>query len=214
MSKIDKIRWAIEKADMLKSDLPISQLDVPALTSLRIRHLLNNLGRLAKNYLEVGVHKGGTFTATISGNNNLQDVTAIDSFESDHMQGELAMVQFEENSGKHLPQGTFLTLIVSDSFDKKHIKLKHGHYDMYLYDGDHSEESQKKALTFYKDFLRDEVIFLCDDYDWLEVQKGTQEGIKEAGFDILFEKHLQSEGSHNNDSYWNGFYVSLLKKKS
>lgn len=213
MDKVKKIMKAIDMADRQESDLPVSQFDVPALTSLKIRHLLNNLGKLATHYLEIGVHKGGTFTAFISGNNNLKSVTAIDSFESDHMQGEEAYKQFIENVSKHKPAETHHHLIVSDSFEV-HLEDLGEKKDVYLYDGDHSEESQRKALTYYKDTLADEVLFLCDDYDWPEVQKGTQDGIKEAGFEKLFEQHLPSIGDHNNDSYWNGFYVALLKKKS
>lgn len=213
MDKISLIKKAIEMADRMKSDLPASQLEVPALTSLRIRHLLNNLGKLATHYMEIGVHKGGTYTATIAGNGNIKTATAIDSFESDHMNGEVAEKVFHENVNKFNPRYTIQNIIISDSF-KVHYEDLMDKKDMYLYDGDHSESSQRKALTYYKDALADEVIFLCDDYDWPEVQKGTQDGILEAGFEILFDKHLPSIGDHNNDSYWNGFYVALLKKKS
>jgi len=28
----------------------------------------------------------------------------------------------------------------------------------------------------------------------------------------LFEQYMASKGNHDNDSWWNGFYVALLKK--
>jgi hypothetical protein len=28
----------------------------------------------------------------------------------------------------------------------------------------------------------------------------------------VYEKYLKSVGDHNNESWWNGFYVALLKK--
>jgi len=99
--KIDAINLAIDNAAKRESNLKPDNFDVPALASLQIRHLLNNLGALASNYLECGVHKGGCFTSTISLNDNIKFATAVDSFESDHMDGETAKPQFLSNTEKH-----------------------------------------------------------------------------------------------------------------
>ena len=211
MDKISALKLAIENADQLKSNLPNEQYEVPALTSLRIRHLLNNIGKLGTKYLEVGVHKGGTFTASVAGNTNLKEITAIDSFESDKDNEDKAMPQFISWAEKFKPLESNFTTHVSDSF-KVNLKVLPSDIDIYLYDGDHSEESQRKALTYYKDNLADEFIFLCDDFDWDEVQQGTRKGIEDAGYEVLFEQYMASKGSHDNDSWWNGFYVALLKK--
>jgi hypothetical protein len=210
--KIEFIQLALENADQLVSSLPAEQYQVPALTSLRIRHLLNSLGKLGTRYLEVGVHRGGTFTASVGGNVNLETATAIDSFVSDVTANEGAKDDFLHWSSKFLPGSTKFNLIHSDSFNPEVLKEIPSDIDLYLYDGDHSEESQKRALTFYKPVLADEFVFICDDFDWDEVQKGTAAGIEEAGYEILFEKYLKSKGSHDNDSWWNGFYVAYLKK--
>lgn len=212
MDKISALKLAIENADQLKSNLPNEQYEVPALTSLRIRHLLNNIGKLGTKYLEVGVHKGGTFTASVAGNTNLKEITAIDSFESDkHNENDKAQPQFVSWANKFVSLDSFFKLIVSDSFMVDLSELPKN-IDIYLYDGDHSEESQRKALTYYKDNLADVFIFLCDDFDWDEVQQGTRKGIEDAGYEVLFEQYMASKGSHDNDSWWNGFYVALLKK--
>lgn len=216
MDKIELIKDAIERADKMQSAHAAETYDVPALTSLKIRHLLNNIGALGKNYLEIGVHRGGTFTAAIAGNENLEFITAVDSFESD-MSGETARIDFMNNVQKHKPHFSDMQLIVSDAFAvdlEKLVEL----IDVYLYDGGHSEDQQRMAVTYYAPNMADEFILMVDDYDWEEVQKGTQDGIKEANLEILFEKHLVSEktreqGGHDNDSYFNGFYVALLKKR-
>ena len=62
-----------------------------------------------------------------------------------------------------------------------------------------------------KPVLADEFVFLCDDYDWPEVRKGTQDGTKEAGYKILFD-HTLAGNDHDNEGWWNGYYVALLKK--
>jgi hypothetical protein len=211
MDKISALKLAIENADQLKSDLPNEQYQVPALTSLRIRHMLNSIGKLGTQYLEVGVHKGGTFTASVSNNSNLKEIVAVDCFESDKDNTDKAQPQFIHWANKLKSPESNFTLIVSDSFQVDLSLLPKG-IDIYLYDGDHSEEYQRKALTYFKDNLADEFIFLCDDFDWDEVQQGTRKGIEDAGYIILFEQYMASKNSHDNDSWWNGFYVALLKK--
>ena len=211
MDKIELIKQAIFKANISESDLPKSQFNVTALTSLKIRHLLNNLGKLGTKYLECGVHKGGTFTATVADNSNLKEIYAVDSFESDNTNADLAKPVFIQNADLFIPQTAKYELFISDTFQLDLSLLPNG-IDHYLYDGGHSQEEQRKALTYYYPILADEFIFMCDDYDWEDVQKGTQQGIKDCNLEILFETHLVSEGSHDNDSWWNGFYVSLLKK--
>lgn len=210
---------AIEDADQMISPLPSEQYQVPALTSLRIRHLLNSIGKLGTKYLEVGVHKGGTFTASVAGSDNLKEIVAIDSFASDENDYEKTVNQygkarpeFEEWAKKFVPSSSKFELVVSDSFQVDLKKLPK-QIDIYLYDGDHSRLSQEMALTYYKDVLADEFVFMVDDFDWGEVEEGTRSGIEKAGLEIVYEKHLRSKGSHDNDSWWNGFYVAILKKK-
>lgn len=212
MFDLDKIKEAIKNAEELQSSNGARTYEVSALTSLRIRHLLNNIGALGTRYLEVGVHKGGTFCASVRGNTNLISAIAIDSFESDMDQVEKAEPIFLQNVREHCPVTTKFKLTTGDSF-KIALDGILKPVDIYLYDGDHSEDSQRKALTYYLPVLADEFIFLCDDYDWPEVGKGTQDGIKECGLEILFE-HTFKGNDHDNDGWWNGFYVAILKKKS
>lgn len=208
MTKKELLAKAIDEGSNLISTLPPSQMDVPALTSIRLRHILNNIGKLGKVHLECGVHKGGTYTATIAGNSNIRESFAVDNFASD-FSGETAMVQFIENRKKFEFPSSKYELIVSDTFQTD-LSLLPKNIDLYMYDGDHSYEAQKEALTYFKANLADEFIFLCDDYDWEEVKKGTLDGIREAGYEILYEKTLVGN-NHDNDGYWNGFYIALLK---
>lgn len=211
MDKIDLIAQAIYNAENSYSLLKPSNFDVPALTSLKIRHLLNNIGKLGCNYLECGVHKGGTFTSTVSYNDNLRYITAVDNFESDKTSEDKALPQFSENAKKFLHPNSSFRLIINDCF-KVDLDNIVPEVDIYLYDGGHSEDDQRKALTYYLPVLADEFIFMVDDTDWPEVQKGTQDGIKEANLEILFEKYLVGN-NHDNDGWWNGFSIYLLKKK-
>jgi len=212
MDKISLIKQAIVNGTERKSKLIDEVIRVPFLGSLQIRHLLNNLGELAEMYLEVGCHKGGSFCSTVFGNHNLRWSDVVDNFESDRVSGETAEFQFLANALFYRPQSMELRLHRSNCFNVN-LNVFQKNIDLYLFDGPHEEEAQAQALTYYKPVLADEFIYCCDDYDWDEVQKGTQRGIKEAGYKILFDEYLPSKGSHDNESWHNGFYVALLKKK-
>lgn len=215
IEKIEAVRLAIEKAEKLQSNMDATSWNVPALSSLRLRHLMNNLGAISTNYLECGVHKGGLFCSTIRNNHNLEFAYYIDSFESDNIPGaeESAQEQFDENVIDCISDGSELTVMgyVSDTF---HIDVDHmpQGFDLYLYDADHSYECQRKAMTFFLDNMADVFVVCVDDYDWKEVWTATQDGLKDAGVEILFEWTAKGN-DHDNDGYWNGFYVALCKKK-
>jgi methyltransferase family protein len=185
---------------------------VPFLGSLNIRHLLNNLGALSERYLDCGSHKGGSFCSAVYDNYNLKWGVAIDWFLSDETEGETAEYQFLTNALKFMPRTMELRLLRKEHF-KVDLNVLPKPFDFYLFDGSHDYESQKMALTYYLPALADEFILCVDDYSWPEVSSGTQDGIKEAGLEILFERELITNGSHDNESFWNGFYVALLKKK-
>lgn len=211
MSKVKLVEEAIEKTLRRESKLTTLAMWVPALSSLNIRHLMNNLGAISDTYLECGVHKGGLFCSTVTNNSNLRYATAIDSWESDENNEDKAEAQFEENAEMLISPDTRLIKLKLNCFDHS-VSDVPGNYDLFLYDAGHSYEDQKNALLFYGSWLKDEVIFCVDDYDWDEVRKGTEDGIKESDYEIVFEKVFKGN-DHDNESWWNGFAVFLLKKK-
>jgi len=217
MTKIELIEQAIEKANKFQSKITsLPAYHVPALASLKIRCLLNNLGENATNYLECGVHRGGTFCSTIAGNSNIKKAFAIDSWESDHMGGEIHESQFMEAANSNISKSTELIVLKSDCFNAELDKIN-APIDMYLYDAGHSYTDQRDALIYYKPILADEFIYLCDDWTYGEVKKGTYDGIKEGGYEILFSAELENETKgedlHLNEQWWRGYGVFLLRKK-
>lgn len=207
--KIKAIKEAIEKAKNHQSKMDDVAWSVPALSSLKIRHLMNNLGAISTKYLECGVHIGGLFCSTIA-NNSLLTATANDSFASDET-GEIKYEpQFRANVTKCLPGNTIFTFRKGDTFEIPPMHVPSG-IDLYLFDADHSYESQRKAMTHFLPAMADTYIACIDDYDWEDVAKGTEDGIKEAGVSVLF-KEVWVGNNHDNDGAWNGFAIYLLKK--
>lgn len=213
MNKIELIESAIEKADRFDSKIKsLPAYEVPALASLKIRCLLNNLGEIATNYMECGVHRGGTFCSTIACNSNIKKAFAIDSWASDHMDGQIHELQFLSAANSNISKDTELIVIKEDCFSVDLSKINES-IDMFLYDAGHSRYDQKNALVYYYPVLANEFIYLCDDWQFEQVKEGTMDGIKEMGFHILFEKELLTDKEYNNESWWRGYYVALLKKK-
>lgn len=216
MDKIELIKAAIEKADNLQSKMDETAWSVPALSSLRIRHLMNNLGAISTRYLECGVHKGGLFCSTIRNNPNIVLAYSIDSFASDGETGENVAEQFSANSLKCKSPETRLVGAICDSFEGRPTESKG--IDLYLYDADHSYEAEKQAITHFLPAMADVFIMCKDDWQYGDVKRGTMDGLAESGLEILFQQELlntepYTEDEHRNEEWWRGYAIFLLKKK-
>lgn len=215
--KIQAIKEAIEKAENHQSKMDETAWSVPALASLKVRHLMNNLGAISTRYLECGVHKGGLFCSTIRNNNNLVMINANDSFASDETSEDKAYPQFIGNVEKCKSSGSFFSLTIGDTFEIDQLLIS-GPIDLYLFDADHSYESQRKAMTHFLPSMADEFIVCVDDWQYGDVKKGTMDGLKESGCEILFQEELlnsepYTEDEHRNEEWWRGYAVFLLRKK-
>lgn len=221
MTKIQQIQEAIAKAECHESKMDETAWSVPALSSLKIRHLMNNLGAISTMYLEHGTHRGGLFCSTIRNNENLLSACAVDNYESDETNQEGAMPDFLNNVKKCMPlslRNSFL-LIRNNSFDISPKDIYGaGGIDLYLYDAHHSYEAERQAVTHFLPAMADTFIMCKDDWQFGDVKRGTLDGLVDSGCEILFQQELlntepYTEDEHRNSEFWRGFYVALLKKK-
>lgn len=215
--KIKAIKEAIEKAKNHQSKMDDVAWSVPALSSLKIRHLMNNLGAISTKYWDCGVHVGGLFCSTIRNNPNIVWAGANDNFASDETGDIKYEPQFRENVEKCLPENTAFTLRKQDTFEVVTPGIASG-IDLYLFDADHSYESQRKAMTHFLPAMADEFIVCVDDWQYGDVKKGTIDGLADSGCKILFQQELlneepYTEDQHRNEEWWRGYYIALLKKK-
>lgn len=212
--KIRQIEYAIAQANVFKSKLSPEALAVPMLGSLKIRHLLNNLGAISTHFLEVGSHVGGSYCSTVFGNKNLVSATAIDNFCEDFANID-AERELSKNASIFSPELLNWHLVNQDCFTIKKEQIQNN-IDLYNYDGNHSEESQCKAITHFLPMMADEFILVVDDYagapEFGQVKEGTQRGIKESGVIVLYEQELITDPKWPNDTWHNGYYVALLRK--
>lgn len=210
-ARIAQVKLAIGLALKRESKLTPLALSVPMLGSLNIRHLLNNLASISTVYGEVGSHVGGSYCSAVHKNGNLKKCIAIDCWASDETEGHAYESEFRANAAIFTPMESELVIIKSDSFKVDVSNLPA--IDFYYFDGSHDYESQKNALLYYLPALADEFLFAVDDYMLEEVRKGTQDGIKESGCEVLYENEFITDHEYDNESFWRGWYVALLKKK-
>ncbi len=209
--KLMRITDAIEKAKMHESKLTPEALSVPSFTSIKIRHLLNNLGAISNNYLECGVHLAGHYCSVVYGN-NLHEAVGIDNYSEFNNGGETKEKALA-NMDEFTPKETSAILIEADCFQVK--DLKKDYFDLYNYDAQHTESSQQRAVSHFLPNLTEEFIMVVDDWSFPGVESGTRNGIKMSGLSVLFEEILITpEGVAHNDSWHNSFAVFYLKQQN
>jgi hypothetical protein len=196
------VEASIGLGDQLISKLDRAAFQARGFTSPKVRHLLNNLGSLeGLDYLEVGVHRGATFIAT-NYKNTLASATAIDNW-SEFAEDGTVREEFLRHCSALLAAGSY-RFLEQDCFTVRKAQIGTP-VNFYLYDGAHSYEAQRQALTHFYAALDDAFIFLVDDYSWDAAKAGTQQAIGELGLQPLYEREL-------NEGWWNGLYVSVLQK--
>ena len=194
-----------------KSKLDEKALNIYGFSTPEIRHLMNNLCSVADNYLEIGTYCGSTFCSSIYKNNHLKAI-AIDNFSEMQDRGDIrgtlnkniAACTGENKNVRFFDQDSF-------KFDLKNIEEK---IDVYFYDGDHSFDAQRDALTYYVSAMNDVFIYLVDDWnDEPKVVRGTYAGIglKENKLRLHKEWIFKTPGNCF-PVWWNGFYVAVLEK--
>ncbi len=206
---INHVKLSISKAEQHDSKLSGGVIDVYGMTSLKVKCLLNNICSLRDStYLEIGVHKGGTFTAALFNNkNSLIEATAIDNWSQFGGPAE----EFKENCSKFISDIAFKVCnedcfkINRENFLKYPIKI-------YFYDGDHTEEAQYQAFTYYDSLFADSFIAIVDDWNWSSVKIGTKKAFENLGYSVLYEQELPAKFNGDKDLWWHGIYIAVIRK--
>lgn len=206
MRIVDLVNSAIESGIARKSKLSPDALMVPGFTSIANRHIFNNLGAISSRYLEVGVHKGGSFVSV--GFGNKLDAYAVDDWSEFNEDGS-TYKEFLEHGNKFVPG---FHCITKDFFSIPESELPKG-VDLYFYDGNHSFEAQCRAIERAPEFLAREAVIVVDDYSWKWVKDGTQEGLKNSGLNLIYEAELPTHKPSDNEGYWNGIYIAIVQNQ-
>lgn len=213
MSKkyIQRVDAAIEAANTGTTKLADSVFTLEGMSSRKNRILLNELVKKGDKYLEIGVWQGSTFVSALY-KNEVEYAVAVDNFS-----------QFDPT---HTNNDTFkkvtvdyalenFTLLNADCFNlppNLHDYVLGKKFNVYFYDGGHTEQDQYSALVYYYLTLADTFIYIVDDWNWKPSRDGTRRAIADLGLKIHKEWELFNEGGGNKEAWWNGLYIAVCEK--
>lgn len=194
----------IVSLSMVRNDLNEKALSIQGMSGKNIRYLLNTLLSFDNvKYLEIGCWKGSTLYSALI-NNNPSYALAIDNFSE--FGG--PRNEFYENMKDVDSKFDFID---GDCFLIDKSKINHK-FNVYFYDGEHSEESHEKALTYFYDLLEDSFIYICDDWNWKQVRNGTKRAIDKLNLVVKNEKSFFTT-EQDPLTWWNGIWIAELSKE-
>ena len=201
---------SIQKACRNESKLSKEILDMKGMTGKQTRHLYNNLCSVkGMNYLEVGVHRGSSYISAL--HCNPATAVAIDNWSEF---GDVK-AEFFGNFRSHC-FGKTLNIIERDCFEVTctDISAFIPRIDVYLYDGKHTYDSQKLAMSLYRELYSRFLVIVVDDWRYDFIQSGTRDGLVAAHLDVLdFQERITHESGSGPIEFWNGFGIFVCEKK-
>jgi hypothetical protein len=191
---------AIQDAENLSSKIDGTVMgELMGLSAPKVRHLLNNLAAGSDTYLEVGCYLGGTLRAALHSNKLYS--AAVDNF---CLMPNKRQMFFDNTSMLEFD------FFEEDCFamDVRKIKKPIG---LYFYDGEHSFESQYKALVYFYQILKDEFVYVCDDWAMKKIPNATFSAAKDLDLEIVENYNLLN--SPGKKDWWNGIGVVRFEKR-
>lgn len=219
MDYVKHVIKSFNQANTFQTKISREIFELDGMSGAKTRILYNELCSLEfegrpTQYLEVGSWKGSTFCAALQYNSNCHG-TSIENWAlfggpKDEF----------ENNVKRLGLDGRVSIFEEDVFSIDTSKIENK-IDIYLYDGDHDEIHQYKGITHLWPALADTAIIIVDDWNAPQVRKGTFDGLKDVGANILekFEIMYTPDGSHTplpiaQREFWNGIGVFVVSKNS
>lgn len=211
------VEGALEIALAGEGVLPPDILAIEGMSGRKYRRFINAL--VAKvpdaRYLEVGAHKGSTACAAVYG--NAVKATLIDNWSQ--FGGHQSRLEFERNMARFSPQDIELEIIDQDFRAVAPESI--GNFNIYLFDGPHSEADQYDGISLMQPALDDAYVLIVDDWNWLEVRAGTLSALLDLKSELCLrlEVRTTSDDSHplidSSRSDWhNGYFVACVRKRA
>lgn len=210
---IEHTQKSIYHAFYNQSKITPEILAMQGMTGDKTRHLYNNICDLpGATYLEIGTWRGSSFISAMYKNTNTFGIS-VDNWSEFNGGRE----DFHANIRRFLTNGEQTLNHDKDCWtvDKNDLPRP---IDIFMYDGWHSYETQKKAITYYHQFFSKYVIIMVDDWacDWVDVKRGTMDGLAECKLNILFQHEigLVNTNQHHfgGDTFWNGCGIFVCER--
>jgi hypothetical protein len=209
----EHIENAFNNAENNISKITQDILNIDGMSGIKTRHFYNNLLNIEDaRYLEIGTWKGSSVCSAMYGNN--AKVICIDNWSEFGCPKDEFLINFNNFKGNN-----DASFIEKDCFTVDISTLPK--FNIYMYDGNHTNESHYKSLEHFYNCLDDTFIFIVDDWNCIRVREGTMKAINNLKLTILYEKfiRLTNDNTHTpvdlaKISWWNGIYVAILTKNN
>ena len=215
---IKHIEKCLNLADEYKSKVTPEILNMDGMSGKKTRHFYNNICSMKDaRYLEIGTWKGSSICSAMC--NNKMTCLAIDNWSEFGGPKNTFLENFNKFKGENNA-----TFIEKNCWDIDVSNLEK--FNIYMYDGNHTEKSHFQALNYYLPCLDNEFIYLVDDWNWQQVRDGTNQSIKDNKCEILYQKEILTNDGvdpqwgkgpgvrFGKDGDWhNGISIFVLKKK-
>jgi hypothetical protein len=205
------IEQSFENAELGNSKITNGILSIQGMSGTKTRHFYNNLLSVdGMRYLEIGTWKGSSVCSAMCGNNNT--VVCIDNWSEFGGPKEEFLTNFNKFKGDNDAR-----FIEDDCYNIDISTLQK--FNIYMYDGNHTEDSHYRALKYYYECLDDVFIYIVDDWNCKEVRDGTERAIKELKCNVMYQHNIRLtwDDTHTpfniaETSWWNGIFVAILQK--
>jgi hypothetical protein len=219
---IAHLKHSVEVAEACASRVDDAVLAMNGMTGTKTRHFYNALGSLpGARYLEVGTWSGSSFCAALCGN-AMECATAVDNwsqFGGPKAEFEANLESYRGANGARFVEGDCFDPATVERVASSGLPGGRQRYNIYVYDGHHSEESHYKALTEYAACMDDAFIFVVDDWNWSNVRDGTKNAIMDLGLRVAhrFQIIYTTDNAHTpmdvaRREWWNGIGMFVLEK--
>ncbi len=177
------------------------------------RLTINNLVGSMPNarYLEVGSWAGSTACSAMEGNR--VSVVCIDNWSEFGGPKDT----FLANAAACINDNIAFNFIESDFRAVNYGGI--GKFNIYLFDGPHSQQDQYDGVAFALPALDEQFVFIVDDWNWQAVRDGTHAAIAASNLRILYsievrttQDNTHAEVAQQNSDWHNGYFLSVLEK--
>lgn len=208
------LQKAFMMALALDTKLPPVIRDMLGMSGKKYRYLINNLISLTKNprYLEIGSWAGSTACSALFG--NTVKSLCIDNWSEFGGPKDVFLQNIEVIKTTGTIDFDFLEL------DYKQVDYSGlGKYNIFLFDGPHTEEDQYAGVSLTKPALDDVYTFIVDDWNWEQVRIGTANAIQNCGIEVIcsIEIRTTQDGTtpkiiQQHSDWHNGYFIAVCKK--
>ncbi len=204
---------AFNRALALDGKVSPAVMAMVGMSGKNYRLLINNLVASMPDarYLEVGSWAGSTACSAMDGNR--LTIVCIDNWSEFGGPKEA----FLANVAGCATDNTAFGFIESDFRAVDFSRI--GKFNIYLFDGPHSQQDQYDGVAMALPALDDQFIFIVDDWNWPAVREGTRAAIAAARLKVLYEIEIRTTQDNGHaaiaqqDSDWhNGYFIAVISK--